>query len=62
MNLLQAVFVISVALLSASLARADDDAQGRLIVQKVLTTEFPGLYAVNKNINVTLNVYNVGAG
>jgi hypothetical protein len=36
--------------------------RGHLIVQKLMNSEFPGLYAVGEPMNISLSIYNVGDG
>lgn len=56
------VAVVALAVLASFSVAMAGESDGRLIVQKVINTEYPGLYARGKQINITLNTYNVGGG
>ncbi len=36
--------------------------RGHLVVQKLMVSEFPGLFAVGEPMNISLSIYNVGDG
>lgn len=51
-------FIVILALLALSI----NAQRGQLIVQKQLDSEYPGLYAVNEPLTVSIKVFNVGSG